>query len=45
VSRVTDDAGIARLLAEQVAYYRARAPEYHDGVLDLPGGTRATPRA
>jgi demethylmenaquinone methyltransferase/2-methoxy-6-polyprenyl-1,4-benzoquinol methylase len=26
------------LLAEQVAYYRARAPEYHRGALDLPGG-------
>jgi SAM-dependent methyltransferase len=27
------------LLAEQVAYYRARAPEYLDGALDLPGGS------
>lgn len=27
-----------RLLAEQVAYYRARAPEYLRGALDLPGG-------
>jgi SAM-dependent methyltransferase len=27
------------LLAEQVAYYRATAPEYLDGALDLPGGT------
>jgi SAM-dependent methyltransferase len=26
------------LLAEQVAYYRARAPEYEAGALDLPGG-------
>jgi SAM-dependent methyltransferase len=26
------------LLAEQVAYYRARAPEYLRGALDLPGG-------
>ena len=26
------------LLAEQVAYYRARGPEYEAGVLDLPGG-------
>lgn len=25
------------LLAEQVAYYRARAPEYDGGALDLPG--------
>jgi demethylmenaquinone methyltransferase/2-methoxy-6-polyprenyl-1,4-benzoquinol methylase len=27
-----------RLLDEQVAYYRARAPEYEAGVLELPGG-------
>ncbi len=27
----------AELLAEQVAYYRARAPEYLDGLLDIPG--------
>ncbi len=27
----------AELLAEQVAYYRARAPEYLDGLLDVPG--------
>jgi trans-aconitate methyltransferase len=26
------------LLAEQVSYYRARAPEYDAGALDLPGG-------
>jgi demethylmenaquinone methyltransferase/2-methoxy-6-polyprenyl-1,4-benzoquinol methylase len=26
------------LLEEQVAYYRARAPEYSAGTLDLPGG-------
>lgn len=26
------------LLAEQVAYYRAVAPEYFDGQLDVPGG-------
>jgi SAM-dependent methyltransferase len=26
------------LLAEQIAYYRARASEYEAGVLDLPGG-------
>lgn len=31
------DDGLAPLLADQVAYYRARAPEYFDGVLDLPG--------
>jgi SAM-dependent methyltransferase len=34
---VGDDA-LEPLLAEQVAYYRARAPEYLDGGLDLPGG-------
>jgi SAM-dependent methyltransferase len=33
---VDDD--LATLLAEQVAYYRALAPEYLDGALDLPGG-------
>lgn len=32
------DAGINALLAEQIAYYRARAPEYLRGALDLPGG-------
>jgi trans-aconitate methyltransferase len=26
------------LLSEQVSYYRARAPEYESGELDLPGG-------
>jgi len=26
------------LLAEQISYYRARAPEYHAGILELPGG-------
>ncbi len=26
------------LLAEQISYYRARAPEYEAGTLDLPGG-------
>jgi trans-aconitate methyltransferase len=31
--------GLGHLLAEQVAYYRARAPEYLAGGLDLPGGT------
>ncbi|HEX2129099.1 MAG TPA: class I SAM-dependent methyltransferase [Solirubrobacterales bacterium] len=30
--------GLESLLAEQVAYYRARAPEYDAGGLDLPGG-------
>jgi trans-aconitate methyltransferase len=25
-------------IAEQIAYYRARAPEYEEGALDLPGG-------
>jgi demethylmenaquinone methyltransferase/2-methoxy-6-polyprenyl-1,4-benzoquinol methylase len=34
---MADDA-LGRLLAEQVAYYRACAPEYLDGALDLPGG-------
>jgi SAM-dependent methyltransferase len=29
---------LERLLAEQVAYYRARATEYDEGALDLPGG-------
>jgi trans-aconitate methyltransferase len=32
----TDD--LEALLAEQISYYRARAPEYEAGVLDLPGG-------
>lgn len=36
--RPTDRAeGLTGLLAEQVAYYRARAPEYEAGALDLPG--------
>ena len=30
------DDGLGPLLADQVAYYRAQAPEYLDGV-DLPG--------
>ena len=30
--------GLDGLLAEQVAYYRARAPEYDAGALTLPGG-------
>ena len=29
----------AELLAEQVAYYRARAPEYLDDLLDVPGSS------
>ena len=33
------DDELGQLLAEQIAYYRARAPEYLDGVLDLPGGS------
>ncbi len=33
---VSDEA--APLMAEQIAYYRARAPEYPDDVLDIPGG-------
>ena len=33
---VDDD--LEALLAEQIAYYRARAPEYELGALDLPGG-------
>src|SRR3954454_4082061 len=32
------DDELGQLLAEQIAYYRARASEYLDGVLDLPGG-------
>ena len=30
-------AGLDGLLAEQIAYYRARAPEYYAGVIDFPG--------
>lgn len=33
---MTEDA-LNALLAEQVAYYRARAPEYEEGALDLAG--------
>lgn len=33
------DAALAKLLAEQVAYYRARASEYLEDTLDLAGGT------
>jgi demethylmenaquinone methyltransferase/2-methoxy-6-polyprenyl-1,4-benzoquinol methylase len=29
---------VARLLGEQIAYYRALAPDYLDQVLDFPGG-------
>jgi SAM-dependent methyltransferase len=29
---------VERVLAEQVAYYRASAREYNEGILDLPGG-------
>ena len=29
---------LERLLAEQIAYYRAIAAEYEDHALDLPGG-------
>ncbi len=32
------DDGLVPLLAEQVAYYRARAPEYLEGALNMPGG-------
>ncbi|MDQ4069637.1 MAG: class I SAM-dependent methyltransferase [Actinomycetota bacterium] len=35
---MTHPDGLDGLLAEQVAYYRARAPEYDAGALDLPGG-------
>ena len=33
------DDGLGQLLAEQIAYYRALAPEYLEAVLDLPGGS------
>ncbi len=36
MSSMVDD-GLVPLLAEQVAYYRARAPEYLEGVLNMPG--------
>lgn len=36
--RAMVDDELATLLAEQVAYYRARAPEYLDGALHAPGG-------
>jgi SAM-dependent methyltransferase len=32
------DDKLDQLLDEQISYYRARAPEYDEGVLDLPGG-------
>ena len=32
------DDPVESLLAEQIAYYRARAPEYDAGAIDLPGG-------
>ncbi len=32
------DDGLGPLLAEQLAYYRSAAPEYLEGMLDLPGG-------
>jgi demethylmenaquinone methyltransferase/2-methoxy-6-polyprenyl-1,4-benzoquinol methylase len=35
---MTNADGLDGLLSEQVAYYRARAPEYDAGALDLPGG-------
>lgn len=36
--RAVVDDELATLLAEQLAYYRARAPEYLDGALHAPGG-------
>ncbi|WP_114452874.1 class I SAM-dependent methyltransferase [Halopolyspora algeriensis] len=33
------DDGFGPLLAEQIAYYRASAPEYLQGMLDLPGSS------
>ena len=35
---MTNADGLDGVLSEQVAYYRARAPEYDAGALDLPGG-------
>ena len=35
---MTDADGLDGVLAEQVAYYRASAPEYDAGALTLPGG-------
>lgn len=32
------DDDLDALLSEQISYYRARAPEYEAGALDLPGG-------
>src|SRR3954463_16662874 len=36
--RVVTGDGLAPLVAEQIAYYRALAPEYLAHVLDMPGG-------
>jgi demethylmenaquinone methyltransferase/2-methoxy-6-polyprenyl-1,4-benzoquinol methylase len=33
-----DEDRLDELLAEQISYYRARAPEYEAGALELPGG-------
>lgn len=33
-----EDGDLDDLLSEQISYYRARAPEYGAGALDLPGG-------
>jgi demethylmenaquinone methyltransferase/2-methoxy-6-polyprenyl-1,4-benzoquinol methylase len=38
-----DEDGVARLLAEQIAYYRARAPEYELGA--IPGALGDEPKA
>src|SRR5215469_14968974 len=40
--RSTDGGELGCLLGEQLAYYRARAPNYLDQVLDLPGGDEVT---
>jgi SAM-dependent methyltransferase len=36
--RPRDDVPLDRLLAEQIGYYRALAPEYGDHAIDAPGG-------
>jgi hypothetical protein len=36
--RVVTGDGLAALVAEQIAYYRALAPEYLAHALDMPGG-------
>ena len=41
-TRPADGAGADRLLAEQIAYYRALAADYLDQGLDLPGGDELT---